>query len=878
MDHNPNLRLHVEDESLAQPSLRDRLLLVLPEAQEICQRFEQTTGWVLDYVGDQKTSAPGPGSAPLFGQFEIVDLSEAVLPGQKAVHRGQCETLLNSINSLVTKLKHSETELHQWRTESDAAGRAVMDVHFSENSADPLSNLLRSAIDELSAQELAVCGATLYLLDDETTQLKLRSSFGAPDDVVHLPAVRPLEHSLADLEALVGNVVLINSPEIARSWKIPQPFRFGVCVMVGEPSLPLGTVWVFFEHATQLTSAQTQSLEVTAEKIANEVQSRRLGRQEENASPVEQELQLAATLNDCRLPSFAPEIEGWKVTGWTHRHGALAGVFHEWGVTPSGLLSLAIGEVAGPMLPAAMHANNLRSLLCAHRDYRHSGQSMVAKLNENLWYNSPGDDLASLIYLLLNPETNEIQIVNAGDGGVVMQIGTDVVSVDQFLNPLGAELDSEFLQRQQHLDHADTVVIFSQGLRNALCESTASVDDADLLKDILRKHRGQASEILNAIEQRFFASDFQAVAGDVSVIVICRSKSSPVASRQATVNETDILTDLENGDMDLLAALREELSSFPDQVLQDVGLLPEADLFQTKFRDNLRHEIDNETGRELCNDLGSDRWSVWDDEQAAPEQAVDPPGESTDDGSQNGDAIEAQAGEVKKIYPAKSTIKRTASQRAAKPAKTATTTKIAKKAKAGKATKAAKSVPSVKKAKTPKSSLTSKNAKTKSPVTKATPGTTTKRLTANKVTTKKASIKTTTAKTTTTKATTAKATTAKHSASKPNAAQPGRKPKTQDRAKLLGGRSTRAKTLTAAAAKNEVKTKGNSPASSDRKKQRPVAAPVTAASRTQADSAAPAKKPKQKASVKNHASPVKAVRPAKKPSQIHPHDPKAKPT
>ena len=561
MEHNPNLRLHIEEDVSAAQAVAHTLVSVLPEAKTICKQFEQATGWVLSYLPKPKTvsSFERNHQLPIFGKFEITDLSASQPPGQPAVHRGNCESVVDSINALVQRLATAELLVWQNENYSEPTGRQFNDTQFSSNDSDLLATLLRTAADNVSAS-----GAALYLLDDQTTQLKLRATIGTKEASGKLQSIRQLEHALADLEALVGSVVTINSPEVARSWKIPEPYRYGTCVMIGEPSLPLGTIWIFFEQATTLSSQETAMLESLSVKIAEELQERGKVRQDEGPSLIEHELQMASRLNDCRLPSFPPEVDGWKIAGWTHRQNHLAGVFHEWAVTPTGNLSVAIGQIAGPMLSAAINANNLRSLICAHRDYRHSAQSMAGKLNENVWYNSPGDDLASAIYALIDPETSHVQIVNAGDGGVVYRNAKGIQSIDQFQHPLGVELESDFNQWEGTLSESDTIVMFSQGLRNALCESFSSNDDAQLLGDILEQFPGQPHAIVNAIEDLFFQCDFQHVAGDLSVIVLAKSSAPTQMPYAAAEVSRDILAELQMNETDRLETLRDELASYPD--------------------------------------------------------------------------------------------------------------------------------------------------------------------------------------------------------------------------------------------------------------------------------------------------------------------------
>lgn len=554
MDNNPKLRIHIEEDLIREERLQEQLFSALPVAKALVQQFETTTGWVLTYQGDANAALhEGDSEIPRFGRFVISDLSEKWPPGKAAVNRVECERLLTHINQLVERVEFLELERHRHNhaLQSPTEDSPLLPT----NESDKVANLLRFAKQELSA-----FGVGVYLLDEATTHLRLRSMIGPASYAPQIETVRSLENSLADLEALIGNKVNIHSVEMGETWRIPQPYRFGWCLMLGTANLPLGSLWIFFSEPREPKDRELEFLGNLCNQLYSEISSREQPESEDAESTLlKQELLLAARTNDARLPSFAPEIDGWKISGWTYRQGYLSSTFHDWAVTPSGNLSIAVGQVAGPMLTAALSLNNMRSLLSAHREYRHTGRILAAKLNEQIWCNSPGDEMASLIYALVDPETQSLQLVNAGDGGVVLYGPAGVKSIDQFQAPLGADLDSQFEQWEHVFRENETIVFFTQGLRHAIGETVPAVDDADLLREVLLRNPGQPHAILSEIEERFFASDFQHLAGDLSVIVIAKNSMPPGVNQLAAEASQSIAAELRAEQGDLLDALAERL-------------------------------------------------------------------------------------------------------------------------------------------------------------------------------------------------------------------------------------------------------------------------------------------------------------------------------
>ncbi len=722
MDNNPSLRIHIEEDNAREERLQQLLHTCLPEAKSLADQFEATTGWLLNY---RPGTPPADLSVehqptPVFGRFQIADLSAKWPPGKPAVSRIECERLLSNINHLVAKIEGLELRQHQARAQSQLTLLEATEESplLPTNVSDKIANLLRFAKSELSG-----IGAAVYLLDENTTHLRLRSMIAPAQYAQEVESVRALENSLADLESLIGNKVNIHSPEMGETWRIPQPFRYGWCMMLGTKNLPLGTIWIFFSQPRSPEAKDFDFLDGLNNQLYGEIQSReKTHAVDEETALLQQELLLASRSNDARLPSFAPEVDGWKIAGWTYRQGYLASTFHDWAVTPAGNLSVSVGQVVGPMLTAAMSLNNLRSLISAHRDYRHSSFTLAAKLNEQIWCNSPGDELASLIYALVDPETNQIQLVNAGDGGVVFCGPFGVQSIDQFQAPLGMDLETQYDQWEAVLQESETLVLFTQGLRHAISESTPTVNDADLLRTILLSNPGQPHAILSEIEERFFSSDFQHVSGDLSVVVLSRSSTVPDLNQVAAEVSQSILAELRAEDCQILDALVKRIEGEDEwDYLSDFA---SSDSKASEYEQMWSGEPVNEY--ELISDGSEDEEGEVDEEiEQVADQPMDPPRDETQLISQpksQGKKRQAKAKSTKSTSPrARSKAKvpshpkrdaKATQAKAKSKSKTASRTRLTTKPPAGSKAKSPQAAPSRKVHVQPKSHAAKPTGKT----------------------------------------------------------------------------------------------------------------------------------------------------------------------
>lgn len=266
---SPKLRL-----AQLEPPPRCPAFEELPGLGELCRTFTQATGWPLRFVSKLKPSVELLWSAPVCPGVDAP-------PGYLRIDLGNASSLddlrrrvpLEAAQRLAESLGHqlqSQWELRTalWQREAELATAVPVLARGDESQqlARRLQTIVRSAADALRCP-----AAALYLLDDATTELKLRSAWGLPPQQLTLPA-RPLAGALADLEALLGHAVVLECGVLMQRWQVPEPCQSAVCVPVSSAENPLGTLWVFNNEARDYSVAETNLVEIVAGRLAAELE------------------------------------------------------------------------------------------------------------------------------------------------------------------------------------------------------------------------------------------------------------------------------------------------------------------------------------------------------------------------------------------------------------------------------------------------------------------------------------------------------------------------------------------------------------------------------------------------------------------------------
>lgn len=138
----------------------------------------------------------------------------------------------------------------------------LKDLEFTET----LYEILKEA-----AKILGFHAAALYLLDAGNSQLKLRSCWGLPEERL-LDPPRNLHDSLGDMEAILGQAVVLNDDFLLESWNAPEDFATAVCVPVTSTMSIIGTLWFYSDRRRQFDSRDLSLMEMITARLAAELE------------------------------------------------------------------------------------------------------------------------------------------------------------------------------------------------------------------------------------------------------------------------------------------------------------------------------------------------------------------------------------------------------------------------------------------------------------------------------------------------------------------------------------------------------------------------------------------------------------------------------
>jgi serine phosphatase RsbU (regulator of sigma subunit)/pSer/pThr/pTyr-binding forkhead associated (FHA) protein len=237
-----------------------------------------------------------------------------------------------------------------------------------------------------------------------------------------------------------------------------------------------------------------------ARQLALSLANARLHAQLVEQELLQHDLALAGRIQQRLLPRALPEIAGCSFAAECTPAQQVGGDFYQFLELPDGRIGVAIGDVSGKGVSAALCMARTMSDI----RYQSAGESepgrILERANRALYENLEEGMFVTVSLVSFDPKTGETRYARAGHppplvrdaGGNVTELG-DVGGA-----ALGVGEDSRYEQGRCVLDRGDVVVLYSDGVTEAMNRSNALYGD-DRFRAVLRGSGGGATAVKEAV-------------------------------------------------------------------------------------------------------------------------------------------------------------------------------------------------------------------------------------------------------------------------------------------------------------------------------------------------------------------------------------------
>jgi sigma-B regulation protein RsbU (phosphoserine phosphatase) len=299
------------------------------------------------------------------------------------------------------------------------------------------------------------------------------------------------------------------------------------CVPLDVGGKPIGMLAAFNKRGGADFDADDQRLlTIIASQSAQVIERARLLERERLAAIMAEELRMARGIQASLLPDAAPEVPGYELHGFSEPAQEVGGDYFDFLELGEQRWGLAVGDVSGKSVPAALLMANLQATLRGQALRAASCCECVEWCNRLLYHSTTPDKFATLFYGTLNYGQHRLRYCNAGhERPILLRDGHEPTLLETGNLIVGILEHPVYRDDVVPLEPGDTVVIYSDGVTDMLDAAGEPFDLERLLRVVNDERDGSAAEIGAAIVAavRAHALDTPA-ADDMTVMVIRRRR------------------------------------------------------------------------------------------------------------------------------------------------------------------------------------------------------------------------------------------------------------------------------------------------------------------------------------------------------------------
>jgi sigma-B regulation protein RsbU (phosphoserine phosphatase) len=205
---------------------------------------------------------------------------------------------------------------------------------------------------------------------------------------------------------------------------------------------------------------------------------------------IEQDVSVAATIQQRIIPENLPEIEGYDIAGINIPSKQVGGDYYDCFILKDGRYALVMADVSGKGISAALLVSTLQASLHAYLDSPFKLTNLVQKLNVVIFEAATIEKYITAFFAILNPKTGELEAVNAGHNPTYIIRGKNKIEELKTGGiPLGMMgLPFPYTSSTTILNPGDRLVLYTDGVTEAMNENEEEFDDVIGFEKCVKKN------------------------------------------------------------------------------------------------------------------------------------------------------------------------------------------------------------------------------------------------------------------------------------------------------------------------------------------------------------------------------------------------------
>ena len=290
----------------------------------------------------------------------------------------------------------------------------------------------------------------------------------------------------------------------------------------------IGILSLFNKESSEgFTEGDQKLLSIIASQSAHVIENSRLFDEEKKLLQIQQELQVARDIQKNLLPKEIPKINGYDIYAVNIPAREVGGDYYDFIKISETKTAIALGDVSGKGLPAAMLMANLQATLRSQLMFCDCAKECIKRANNLLYKSTDISKFVTLFFGILDTERNTLTYCNAGHNVPIFLQRNKKIELNKGGIILSCIEDSNYDEEEILFEEGSTLVVFSDGITEAMNEAEDEYGEERLF-ELIKQHNNLTSEKLAheiLTDVRKFTKEVPQM-DDITIMVIKRSKNN----------------------------------------------------------------------------------------------------------------------------------------------------------------------------------------------------------------------------------------------------------------------------------------------------------------------------------------------------------------
>src|SRR3989339_383844 len=332
---------------------------------------------------------------------------------------------------------------------------------------------LQKVLDRLAEAAVRIIGVkacSMRLLDEQADDLKMRSTFGLSEEYRNKGVVSkedPVVKAAFAGEAVVVDDMRTDERVIYREAATKEQIVSQLTVAMKFKGEAIGVLRLYSPKPKRFDQDDIALARAIASQCAAAITNARLVAKAIEASRITEQMRLGGIIQRRMIPQRAPLIYGVDIDAIYIPCFDVGGDYYDFLKINDHCFAVAIADVIGKGIPAAIMMSMFRGAIHAYADAQLSLVELIPRLNRLACTQCGDGEFITLFYAIIDTEKMTITYCNCGHEPTILFRGDSLKDLDQGGLILGVDVNAEYTVETLELNDGDCLLFYTDGFIDA---------------------------------------------------------------------------------------------------------------------------------------------------------------------------------------------------------------------------------------------------------------------------------------------------------------------------------------------------------------------------------------------------------------------------